>query len=1041
MSSDAYNAAEIGGSASPSSPAGACPLQAKQIGIIPVRYAIDGVMGEAPSYPLPDGTHWKPPFKLHQHYTLRQLRDGWLYVFSEKLKVLHTYKIEGEIFTAQHEGGTCASCLTYDSDDTIWLSYAHQAWTSRIVTLFSNEEKCRKKWMRLLNISAFKRSMNGPHAGMAKNLESSVADIGSVSQDIINGFSITSTPLEADTSTLEGEFSRTKTAIAAPTYQAALPNANVDNGLFIALEDPLADITDIALKLGTFHAQKELIFGSDKDKHKLLMSEFTRSIARVPYDPRTAPMALKNKLKDSPLETLKFEAALNEYLRYQFPLKQTPYGSEANAVNALSSETVRSAALNTLQNTYSYTPTDKDIEHFKSREKNIGEINWELMSTFLTNKYNDLDKLEGEAAPLIEDLDNALISLGEDALRVGIDIESEQGQSFLNQLFSQLFSLMTAVSKEWKAAQKQSLLALAPYYYSPEFQSVIHTQISNDAVSFSSSSDITNMASRVGESYGLLVDGRIPDTDDTIKATLVAAKSAFSKASSSAWKGLMDSLFPYHFSGKNGLASGLQLIVARSLVSKENKIQISSDYSTQLAKFNKTLTPFLQQAERQSGQLHSQNTTAMRNALAKTKQQIANHIAQEMPLLITFETEAMNTAVREKLTASIVGLPSRVGQSMESINGAGTVIGGFAAICNLWNLSVVSKQVVSKLNSASSTQEQADVYIELASTISWTLSAFAGVVRDAQVITNELVTLSVRDAIKKSASNIEPVIIKRFAAAAKVTAIFGLFAASSEAYLTVKQIQKSDDFFEQTLLVGKGLTLAAQGIVSAIQLIKMGGGSVLLGEIIAAWMVSTLFYAGIAYLIFSGLYNYFHRDEMQKWLQGSTWGKLPKIQTPEQELMGLENIIWKPKIELTKDSVDIYLPSYLFDDEKQHYDLQIVVQKKSKNINLSYAPPHVIQEEMNKPRKVMIDVSQAKRKKTANGVSYIAVPVTHDEGDTVVIAINYDRAWTHNCQSYAGRLNKTGTFDLEKTKDVIIAPNGVAGIKLPTTGETNENTR
>ncbi|SKC31709.1 hypothetical protein CZ809_01216 [Photobacterium piscicola] len=1040
MSSDAYNAAEIGGSASPSSPAGACPLQATEVGIIPVRYAIDGSMGEKPSYSLPDGTHWKPTFKLHQHYMLRQLRDGWLYVFSEKLKVLHTYKIEGEIFTAQHDGGTCSSCLTYDSDDTLWLSYAHQAWTPRIVTLFSNEEKYRNKWMRPLNISAFKRRMNGPHAGMAKNLESSVADIGSVSQDIINGFSITSTPLKADTSTSEGEFSRTKTAITAPTYQAALPNANVNDGLFIALEDPLADITDIALKLGTFQAQKEYIFGSDTDKHKLLMSEFTRSIARVPYDPKTAPMALKSKLKDSPLETLKFEAALNEYLRYQFPLKQTPYGSEANAVNALSSETVRSAALNTLQNTYGYTPTDKDIEHFKSREKNIGEINWELMSTFLTNKYNDLDKLEGEAAPLIEDLDNALISLGEDALRVGIDIESEQGQSFLNQLFSQLFSLMTSVSKEWKAAQKQSLLALAPYYYSPEFQSVIHTQISNDAVSFSSSSDITNMASRVGESYGLLVDGRIPDTDDAIKATLVAAKSAFSKASSSAWKGLMDSLFPYHFSGKNGLASGLQLIVARSLVSKENKIQISSDYSTQLAKFNKTLTPFLQQAERQSGQLHSQNTTAMRNALAKTKQQIANHIAQEMPLLITFETEAMNTAVREKLTASIVGLRSRIGQSMESINGAGTVIGGFAAICNLWNLSVVSKQVVSKLNSASSTQEQADVYIELASTISWTLSAFAGVGRDAQVIPKTLIEKSVREAIG-SASNIEQqVVIKRFVAAAKVTAIFGLFAASSEAYLTVKQIQKSDDFFEQIILTSKGLALGLQGYVSGYQLVNFVRGAVL-SEIVAAWMISALFYAGIAYLIFSGLYNYFHRNEMQKWLQGSTWGNSPKTQTPEQELMELENIIWKPKIELTKKNVDIYLPSYLFDDEKQHYDLQIVVQKKSKNINLSYAPPHVIQEEMNKPRKVMIDVSQAKRKKTANGVSYIAVPVTHDEGDTVVIAINYDRAWTHNCQSYAGRLNKTGTFDLEKTKDVIIAPNGVAGIKLPTTGETNENTR
>ena len=167
---------------------------------------------------------------------------------------------------------------------------------------------------------------------------------------------------------------------------------------------------------------------------------------------------------------------------------------------------------------------------------------------------------------------------------------------------------------------------------------------------------------------------------------------------------------------------------------------------------------------------------------------------------------------------------------------------------------------------------------------------------------------------------------------------------------------------------------------------------------------------------------------MQKWLQGSTWGKSPKIQTLEQELMGLENIIWKPKIELTKDSVDIYLPSYLFDDEKQHLDLQVVVNKKK---STAYADIAI---EMKKPSKVMVDVTQAKRMKTATNVTYISVPVKYVQGDTVVIAINYDRAWTHNCQSYVGRLNKTGTFDLEKTDDVIIDLNGVAGIKLPTTG-------
>ncbi|MGF1827604.1 hypothetical protein L4D04_00135 [Photobacterium angustum] len=1049
MPSDAYNAAEIAGTTSPSSPAGTCPLQSKAVGIIPVRYAIDGAMGDEPSYPLPEGSDWKPTFKLkHQHYTLRQLRDGWLYVYSEKLKILHTYKIEGDIFTAQHEGGTCAACITYDGDDTLWLSFAHQEWTERLLTLFSDDNQCRTKWMRKLNISAFKQQMRGSHAGMAKNLEPSVADVGAVSQDIINAFAHTSTPLEADTAAPDNVFSQPKKAIAAPTYQVALPNTNVDNGLFFALEDPLADITDIALKLGTFHAQKELILGDDKDKHKLLISEFVRSIARVPYDPKNASTTLQKKLKDNPQETLKFETTLNEYLRYQSPLSTSSYGSEAYAANALSSESARIAALEMLTNTYHYTPTDKDIEAFKSREKNIDEINWDGMSGFLDERYNKLDALVGNASYFIEDLESAFKLLGCDALRVGIDIEDDQGQSYLNRWFEQLFPLMTAVSQEWEAAKKETLLALAPYYYSQEFHTVVHQQISNDVISFSNASDDTNMISRLGEGYGWLYDGRIPDTDDTLKAlinnVLSAAKKAFSKAGNSAWEGLLDGLFPFQTHGENNLASGLRLIIARSLISDDSKITFSQDYVKNLEAFNSKLTSLLQTAQRQSSQLHAQNTTAMRDALGATKQEIADLIASDMPLLIKFDKEAMNTAVRTKLTGFFSGLRERTismagkaNKSLESINGAGTVIGGFAAICNLWNLMVVSKQVTSKLNQAGTPQEQADVYIELASTVSWTLSAFAGVGRDAQVIANDFVKLSVNDALKKSVSNSnleQQVVIKRFAAAAKVTAIFGFFAASTEGYLTVRQFNKSDDWFEKTLLAGKGLALAAQGYISGFQLFNLASQTVILGEIVAAWMVSTLFYAGIAYLIFSGLYNYFHRDEMQKWLRGSSWGKSPIKQTAEQELMGLEDIIWKPNIELTTKSVDIYLPSYLFDDEKQHYDLQVVIQKKLKNINLSSAPPSVIQEEKNKPRKVMIDVTQAKRKKTSNGVSYITVPVTYDEGDTVVIAINYDRAWTESCQSYVGTLTSTGTFDLEKTQDVIRHHHGVAGLKLPTAG-------
>ncbi|MGI2801104.1 toxin VasX, partial [Photobacterium damselae] len=414
MPSDAYNSAEIAGTKSPSSPAGTCPLQTKEVGIIPVRYAIDATMGTKALFPLPEGDDWQPTFNINLPYTLRQLRDGWLYVYSKKQKVLHTYQIENAVFTAQHEGGTCAACLTYDSDDTLWLSYSHQRWTSRLIELFSTEKKYREQWMRQLNIQAFRLRMKGPHAGMAKKLESSVADIGSVTQDIINGFAITSTPLNADdTESNSGfEFNKAKPANPASTYQVTLPESNVGNGLFIALEDPLADITDIALKLGSLHAQKEMVFGSDEDKHKQLISEFVRSIARVSYDPKTAPEALKTKLKDNPQEVLKFESVLNQYLRYQSPLNQAQYGSEAYAANALPYDQPRQEAQKILNNTYHYTPTDKDFEHFESRKKNIDLVDWDKMSTFINEKYAKLKAIEGDAASMLAELNRAFKDLG-----------------------------------------------------------------------------------------------------------------------------------------------------------------------------------------------------------------------------------------------------------------------------------------------------------------------------------------------------------------------------------------------------------------------------------------------------------------------------------------------------------------------------------------------------------------------------------------------------------------------------------------------------
>ena len=66
------------------SPAGVCPLKNKNIAIVPVRYALDEPFAppQKQLHPLPAGAGFMAPLKFKESgYALRQLRDGWLYVY------------------------------------------------------------------------------------------------------------------------------------------------------------------------------------------------------------------------------------------------------------------------------------------------------------------------------------------------------------------------------------------------------------------------------------------------------------------------------------------------------------------------------------------------------------------------------------------------------------------------------------------------------------------------------------------------------------------------------------------------------------------------------------------------------------------------------------------------------------------------------------------------------------------------------------------------------------------------------------------------
>jgi hypothetical protein len=82
---------------------GQCPLMQAEVSIFPVRYALDESPQKGSSQgPNPLPANWPagtlPPLKSRS-YTLRQLRDGWLYVWNDTEKTFHEYQVEGEMLT------------------------------------------------------------------------------------------------------------------------------------------------------------------------------------------------------------------------------------------------------------------------------------------------------------------------------------------------------------------------------------------------------------------------------------------------------------------------------------------------------------------------------------------------------------------------------------------------------------------------------------------------------------------------------------------------------------------------------------------------------------------------------------------------------------------------------------------------------------------------------------------------------------------------------------------------------------------------------
>ncbi|CED71513.1 membrane protein [Aliivibrio wodanis] len=1073
--SEANNAAMCGSKKDAKNPVGACPVKFGVIDIIPVRYAIDDMDNEEKEqkHPLLD-THKGHGFfdVAHSKYTLRQLRDGWLYVYSNKDKTFHEYQVKGTQFIKidwgsneadkapeeRGQAGEAKSCLSYSKNDTLTISFSHQRWTWRLCEHMRSNTQCRNEWMRTVDLKTYSNTLEIEHGGGMRDFVHAVADIGTPKpSDVL--FEKTCSPLkDDDPSDDEFHLATHKKTVLETDYQCDLLEKN--SALYIALDDQLADITDLFLKLSSEMAEKAAIMGDEDKQYKLQMAELTRTLGRVRLDENELP----KEIRKDPISIFQFEKELTDYLYIQGLANEEQALPAAESVHYEPVYTPQAKAkLQELKNTYSYKPDSKLLKKFKEATAYTSDVNWEGLDEFVISHYSQLKGTSERINNYLSDFIAAVTQLGIDPLILGLDNQYENHQAYLLNLVSQFLIVVKQVP-ELEEQMKEldellsfdspnNLLALAPVGFSFDNWEALNDHINEGGkplIDPFSAGDMDAFWSRFSEWDSFTGDARIQEKAWfqslvlPIQKSFAALEGAVKNQVDTSWRATMDLLFPSQWkkgASSINVVSNLRLIFLESMMTDSAIVEVNKSYKTQRATFLNKLNVHIEELKKATKTVPGQR--ASKNHQVKSTQAIQQRIqtilSSEMPAVLALKNSAVNAQAKQLVNNYVDTVWTQTKEVIEK-NGKGLgKLGGVLAALNIWELAVVTKDVNYKAEQAGDTfyEQFKPVWREVAHASAYVVANISTLFRDkawGEIKGNKrLLELSLKD-VSLGHKSVEKSTVNIFAKHALITASFGLIATGLEAWESFDQIKdenkRVDERFGYWLkfgaLTGQFTVFLAQGSLALLSRLGISG----ISSILAPWMLSTLMVSGVLYLIAIMIINIFTRTELQNWLYESCWGKGDLQWGNIEAISRLESILHKPQLSLKK--IIGRNPTHSQDPGSMQWQLIVDLPSftKNKQIGLKikripYAP--TFQYGFKQPEKlkpILVDEQGGQWVRTVNNSPRYIVTVGGTVKDGVEIELKMPFQWLNsdidNKRYYLAQGNREGDLIIRTLNDKTI---------------------
>ncbi|WP_164663024.1 toxin VasX [Pseudomonas viridiflava] len=889
-----------------------CPFRGPNIAIVPVRYALDRSRYDAdPAQlkPLPKDGQWAhlPTLKTRS-YTLRQLYDGYVYVFDETAGTLHEYAASASdghlsriVWTDAHIGndqrsgaGEGQPFVLYPRDHRLHIAFSPLQWTWRMCEHMRSHAPSRALWMKALDLASYCLTMAEPDTLPLDRIAEAVADI------------------DKDCVVEDGRFADSAIPSVRPPSEGAEPyplwaplGADVfwqgsvydqDSSLVIALNDPLAVFNDLGMQLAA--DQAAFREWQSAHEHKIQIAQTVATLCGAESEAEKLPASVRGDA----LRTHQYLSEVEAYFEQCILEEAQISSSNVPGDFLLLPDMFKSLDMRkSIETRYGSAPTDEGAQAWKDRHKWRREVDLSSARQYLLQHLPTGDKRLQQVRDTQSDFQHWAAHIGTEPLKLFIDTTHPKTLLYLQTIMLnlQIIYAQDSAANAWLAEQEantSSLFGTLRYGFSPALKHALHQEA--DAL-LNGLGDVTNLATRIGELNGVLNHQGFADKPwmKALKQPVQDTFKALGELASGAGKARFESVLLAWVPIDSRMALGKQqnivallrtLLIGQILLDSTARVAINEQTVTKLKQWvsewqvlNKQISELVRSWQYPNA-YNTRQSTARKLQAHKHKLRVHE---LSIPALLDFQNNEYAKLLQDEIrqyfqsgkTLATDWLARAKGWTDRLGGVAGTITWGVVML-NLINTAFLYRDLTR--DGDFSTKDIGKVTYGLGYSFNLLMAVFVdapwSIIRDATPALIDGKNVAILDrssAYWKAKGNAAwGDAIRGFRVSMVAMGGFGLAAVTLEIIDIHDDWRKSKTSAEKNVTVTKGLATAAMGLGSLAQLLAgISPASRLTFLVMSPWFSLALLTAGAIYLFATMALNYFKQDSVGWWLRKSCW--------------------------------------------------------------------------------------------------------------------------------------------------------------------------